>query len=214
MAWYQPGVVRVGTVESCTTENVVIQFFQNAHELAVPKYRYSPDAIRRLTTQESARVTAVPRWYYTLDWFPRHPQYLDVLEQFLLDFRQYSDQYKRYIYDCSEASAYLEACLEDAGFDARIVMGPAPFPPHEGHAWVHVVLPDYVVAIEATAFFGGPLKQIWNRIRYLFTGKAPGIVYADHPYADAYYNGYDFYCYDIYVAATVADLSEFDWWNL
>ena len=212
---YQPDVLRVGVVEDCTQDNVIVRFFRNTHERRIPRYRCAyPIVEGPLNEAQRNKILSIPDWYYTLDWFPAYPQTLRGLEDFLLGFSQYADQYKRNIYDCSEASAYLEACLEDAGYDARIIGGPAPFAPEGKHAWVHVLLPDYIVAIEATLFFKDTLREIWDRIHYLFTGRVPGIIYADHPYAHAYYYEYDYNWYDIYTAVAVINIYEMDWWNL
>ena len=223
LAEYLVNVWRVGEVISCTTTNVSIELLRNGHEFRAPSISRAPETVFPLPpSTESERtywIESLRSWYYSVDLYTApYIRSFDGLGEFLLDFIQLYPNYRRDVYDCSQAAAYLESSLEDAGFDAWICVGPAPFDPSEYHAWNFVYIPDYssanyVVAIEPTVFFPN-LQYIWNRIKYFFTGRYPGIVYSDDKYSEGYYYGYDLKYFDIYsvLALWRGDINEWNWW--
>lgn len=131
----------------------------------------------------------VPHGYYSNNIFKSYSNTYSDLGQFLNSEFELPSSYELEIFDCSESAAYLEWALENAGFDAEIVVGSFPQDPDSGfHSWVIVYTTDnYKVAVEATNF---------NRDRNAFRswGRVPGVVYSDDTLidgAEAYYDGYD-----------------------
>lgn len=153
----------------------------------------------------------VPHSYYSTNVFKQYSNTWNDLSQFLTsEFRLPSD-YEENIFDCSETSAYLEWALENAGFDANIVVGPFPQDSTgDSHAWVIVNTTDYQVAVEAA---GLTSKQ---RSVYLSWGRVPGVVYGDDKLisgSENYYNGYDDTFKNIYLAIRgFGRLQEWNWW--
>jgi len=153
----------------------------------------------------------VPHSYYSTNVFKQYSNTWNDLSRFLTsEFRLPSD-YEENVFDCSETSAYLEWALENAGFDAKIVVGPSPQDPTgDYHAWVIVNTTDYRVAVEAT---GLTSKQ---RSAYLSWGRVPGVVYGDDTLIDSwenYYEGYDDTFRNIYIAIRdFGRLQEWNWW--
>ena len=213
---------RVGKVEDVTFLcGGTIAFLANPHEKWIaPDFstRHCVPAkdIERKIAPESLPTWFVPSWYYTVDLFPDEKvPTLYNLEDFLATFSQ-PKEYERGVFDCSEAAAYMERMLEDAGFDARIAVGPAPFDPSRYHAWVLVYFySDHYVAVEPTRWCR-TYENIWRRIKHLFFGKVLGIVYPGDFLVNVwgYYHGYDTVYYDIYTALLGPHaLSEWDWWE-
>jgi len=223
VAEYLAGVRRVGEVISSTTTSVSVRLLRNGHEFNAPEILKSTSSVSLLPPPtESERtywIEELRSWYYEADMYTApYAKNIDGLGQFLLDFMQLYPHYRRDVYDCSQAAAYLERSLEDAGFDGWICVGPAPFDPSTYHAWNFVYLPtyeaaEYVVAIEPTVFFPN-LQYIWNLIKYFFTGRYPGVVYSNDRYAEGYYYGYEHKYYDIYsvLALWPWDINEWNWW--
>lgn len=153
----------------------------------------------------------VPHAYYSTNIFSTYSNTYNELGQFLNFEFELPSSYELEVFDCSESAAYLEWALENAGFDARIVVGPAPGDP-DGipHAWVIAYTTDYKVAIEATNFNR-------NRSAYRSWGRIPGIVYSDDILidgAEAYYNGYDASFQNIFEAIRYSGISilQWNWW--
>ncbi len=94
----------------------------------------------------------IPPGYYATDAYPNHQNTLEELERFISQEFNPPLGYEEGVFDCSDSSAYLEWALEDAGFDAYIVVGACPWDPSRGsHAWVLVRTDEGEwVAIEAT----------------------------------------------------------------
>jgi len=69
----------------------------------------------------------VPHGYYSTNFFPEYGNTVEDLKAFLSKLK-IPHKYERGVFDCSEISAYVEWALEDAGFDAYIVLA-------EDHAW-------------------------------------------------------------------------------
>jgi len=69
----------------------------------------------------------VPHGYYSTNFFPEYQNTVEDLKAFLSKLK-IPHKYERGVFDCSEISAYVEWALEDAGFDAYIVLA-------EDHAW-------------------------------------------------------------------------------
>jgi len=153
----------------------------------------------------------VPHSYYSTNVFKQYSNTWSDLSRFLTsEFRLPSD-YEENVFDCSETSAYLEWALENAGFDAKIVVGPFPQDSTGAyHAWVIVNTTDYKVAVEAT---GLTSKQ---RSAYLSWGRVPGVVYGDDTLISGwenYYEGYDDTFRNIYIAIRdFGRLQEWNWW--
>jgi len=69
----------------------------------------------------------VPHSYYSTNFFPEQGNTVEDLRAFLSKLK-IPHKYEKGVFDCSEISAYVEWILEDAGFDAYIVLA-------EDHAW-------------------------------------------------------------------------------
>jgi hypothetical protein len=166
------------------------------------------------------KLAKVPSGYYQSDKFRNHNNTLEELESFLVNEFMLPRGYKIDEFDCSESSAYLEWALEDAGFNAYIAVGLAPWNPQLGHhAWVIVITNDNrSVAIESTVLTNKdfPQKGLVNLLKYLFTSKAPGIVYYNEndPISKNYYYGYNYLYENIYEAISKSyGPFEWNWWE-
>ncbi|MEM2174307.1 MAG: hypothetical protein QXI58_01590 [Candidatus Micrarchaeia archaeon] len=151
---------------------------------------------------------SVPHKYYDTDLFHssgKASELLDVLRQ---AHKMLSRDYKVGIFDCSESSAFIEWVLEDAGYDAYIAVGPAPWDPKAGyHAWVLAYTTDgYVAAIECTITTSA---RSWIELELL----SYGIIYGNDPNADGYYKGYDKKLKNIYIAIRDSTIFEWNWWE-
>jgi tetratricopeptide (TPR) repeat protein len=165
-------------------------------------------------------LAKVPSGYYQSDKFRNHNNTLEELESFLVNEFMLPRGYKVNEFDCSESAAYLEWALEDAGFNAYIAVGLAPWNPKLGyHAWVIVITNDNrSVAIESTVLTNKdfPQKGLVNLLKYLFTSKAPGIVYYNEndPVSQNYYYHYDHLYKDIYEAIRgYGSAEQWNWWE-
>lgn len=155
---------------------------------------------------------SVPHSYYSVDAFPQQPNTWEALNEFLLyELRLPVRYYRENEFDCSEASAYIEWALEDAGFDADIVVGPSPWNPTGGyHAWNMVYCEGERAAIEATWLTG---KHYFG---FVWWERIPGVIYLEDDKIDCwegYYYGYDKIHENIYF--TLRDYRatlEWDWW--
>ena len=107
-------------------------------------------------------------------------------------------QYRLGVFDCSQASAYVEWSLESLGFDAYIAVGPAPWDVTGYHAWVLVNIEGDIVVIEATM---------------LLPGAMAGIIPQSNLRWEAYHRGYDLLFNDIFEAVSYYGTDEWDWWN-
>jgi len=150
----------------------------------------------------------VPHDYYS-DSAPLYANTYSNLRYFLKSEFVLPRDYEAGVFDCSESSAYLEWALENAGFDAYIVVGPDPPNPDRGnHAWVIAYTEDYKVAIEATALVGG--TSYYDQ----FSSRAPGIIVSSDPFSENYYNGYDYSYDDIYECIRNSkSVEEWNWWE-
>lgn len=161
-------------------------------------------------------LAKVPSGYYFTNEFQTHANTSGELEVFLLREFSLPTGYQEEVFDCSESSAYLEWALEVAGFNASIIVGPTPWDPKLGHhAWVIVHASDHAVAIEPTVLTGGIVKRLWDELKYLFTGEAPGVVYytGDYTSKNYYHSHTDLYC-DIYDAIRkTGNAREWNWWE-
>lgn len=154
----------------------------------------------------------VPHSYYSTNMFKHHTNTWDELSRFLTSEFKLPRDYELNVFDCSESSAYVEWALENAGFNAEIVVGHTPWDPTSGrHAWVIAYTTDYQVAIEATALTG---EYNWA---YLFMGRVPGVVYGEDELIrgwENYYEGYDDTHRNIYRAIRDFGTSyEWNWWE-
>ena len=154
----------------------------------------------------------VPHSYYSASGFTHHSNTWDDLARFLTSEFELLKGCELDIFDCSEASAYLEWALENAGFNAEIVVGDFPSDPTLGrHAWVIVYTTDYKVAIEATTLTGK------NKYAYLSLGRVPGVIYGDDELItgwENYYGGYDNIYRNIYLAIRdFGTIQEWNWWE-
>ena len=153
----------------------------------------------------------VPHSYYSAGAFDSHSNTYSELCSFLTWEFTLPRGYEVGVFDCSESAAYLEWALENAGFDAVLVVGPTPWSPDTGyHAWVIVYTEEYKVAIEATVLTGE--YKFWD----LFTGRTPGIVYSKDSRIEGwenYYNGYEAMYENIFHAIRAYfEAEEWDWW--
>lgn len=222
LAWDNLGkAYRVGKVKDVNFLcGGTISFLPNPHEERISpnfstRHCVPAESIRMKLTSALLPTQLIPSWYYKVDLFPdkRTPTLFD-LEDFLATFSQ-PREYRRDVFDCSEAAAYMERMLEDAGFDARIAVGPAPFDPSSHHAWILVYFgPRDYVAVEPTRWCRTS-ENIWRSIEHLFRGKVLGIVYPGDFLANVwgYYHGYEKVFYDIYTASLAYPLDEWDWWK-
>lgn len=129
-------------------------------------------------------------------------------------------------FDCSEMAAYTEWALENAGFDAYIAVGRAPFDKSGYHAWVLVrardprperrrpfVPKEKWIPLEPTALLNKEDGLYRKTIKFFTTGfDIRGIVGELIPYYNDYLKGYD----NLY--KSIAEIppryaGEFDWWN-
>ena len=154
---------------------------------------------------------SVPHSYYSINTFKHYSNTWDELSRFLTSEFKLPREYELNVFDCSESSAYLEWALENAGFDAEIVIGKDPTDPTQGnHAWVIAYTTDFKVAIEAT---GLTTKE---KYAYLSWGRVPGVVYGDDTLISGwenYYDGYDDSFRNIYIAIRDSGISqEWNWW--
>ena len=153
----------------------------------------------------------VPHAYYSTNIYKTYSNTFSDLGQFLISEFELPSNYELEVFDCSETAAYVEWALENAGFNAEIVVGPTPWDPASGyHAWVIAYTTDYKVAIEATNF-----KK--NRSAYLSWGRIPGVVYSNDTLiegAEAYYNSYDDSFKNIFEAIREHGTSsqQWNWW--
>lgn len=155
----------------------------------------------------------VPHDYYYSGGFGYHSNTYAELCDFLDHEFGPITSYDLDTFDCSESSAYLEWALENAGFDAQIAVGPAPWGQQNAyHAWVIVNTNEEQVAIEATAPTG------WDKFISMFLFRTPGIVYIDDwlvPGSQNYYHGYDYLYDNIYQAVRHhISILEWDWWEV
>jgi len=145
----------------------------------------------------------IPVGYYKASGFLSGGTYAELATVLDKVKSRLSHRYTQNVFDCSESSAYVEWALEQAGYDARIVVGPSPDNAFQHHAWVIVYTRDnHTIALEAT-YITSP---------YLSNG--PAIIPLDHPHAEIYYHGYERMFNDIYAAARRSrSVEEWDWWN-
>lgn len=154
----------------------------------------------------------VPHAYYSVEKLPSYSNHFNELEYFLNFEFTLPRSYEINVFDCSEAVAYLEWNLENAGFKTYIAVGPIPWEPDSGyHAWVIVYTEEHTVAIEATALTGE-----YKFLRF-FMRRTPGIVYSNDlliPGWQNYYEGYDHLFKNIYEATrSHGSIEEWNWWE-
>ena len=125
----------------------------------------------------------VPHGYYSTNFFPEHRNTVEDLKAFLSKLK-IPHKYERGVFDCSEISAYVEWALEDAGFDAYIVLA-------EDHAW------NMVKVAGATYYI-----DISSEKPYIFKSdkRYPKIV-------KVFKNIYE-------VVGYYHSVKEWDWWNV
>lgn len=135
----------------------------------------------------------IPHGYYSTNFFPDHRNTLEDLKKFLNREFKVPHKYEKNVFDCSEISAYTEWALEDAGFDAYIVLGEVDFGSNNKgtHAWNMVKVGGATYYIDASS--GKP---------YLFKSD------------DRYLRVIDVFK-NIYEAVkNYGRVDEFDWWNI
>ena len=152
----------------------------------------------------------VPHSYYSSGDFYQRPNTYDDLCYFLTVEFVLPKYYKLDVFDCSESTAYVEWALENAGFDAEILVGPTPWDTSSGyHAWVMAYTNERQVAIEATL--------LTNEIDFTLIDRIPGIIYeGDDIISDwsNYYHGYDNAYQNIYHAIRDwGNPKEWNWWD-
>ena len=94
----------------------------------------------------------VPRGYYSAKYFPDHKNTLKALKHFLSKEFFVPHKYVPDVFDCSEIAAYTEWALEDAGFNAYIVIGYLKDSKGKwGHAWDMVKIGNSTYYIDASS---------------------------------------------------------------
>lgn len=142
--------------------------------------------IRRLNS--SIRDEALLFFYYSKPFEQKFGVY-DLRDE--LQGLEWTEPYQEGVFDCSEMSACLEWYLENAGWNASIVLGDAPF--GEGyHAWLLVeTSTGQYTPVECTTI---------------------GIVWWDNPYFDNYFIYH--YRFETIQEAMSNFKFEFDWWEI
>ena len=151
----------------------------------------------------------VPHGYYETDLFHSDRTAGDIINVLRQAHQMLARDYKEDVFDCSESAAFIEWVMEDAGYDARIAVGPAPWDPKAGyHAWVIVYTRDgYVAAIEPTITTSSRTPLELELLSY-------GIIYGNDEYAKGYYEGYDHLFKNIYYAIRYCgSVEEWNWWE-
>jgi len=174
------------------------------------------NVVERRVRVDDRLVAEIPQRYYDIEDYDvggpagRYRNTLADLEAFLSEWA-FTLSYEKGVCDCSELAAALELLLTVSGFEASIVVGPSPCDPEGGnHAWVMVYCDDAVAAVEATAL----AKDDEIRRRYVLAGRPLGLIYADDPCAEGYYEGYTDEYPTIYAAVrATGGIGEWDWWN-
>jgi hypothetical protein len=195
--------------QSLETDYQSLQFSFTQLELSYNQLQAENADLRTLLQQ----YEQVPHNYYYSGAFDYHSNTYGELCNFLDHEFGPITSYDADVFDCSESSAYLEWALENAGFDAQIAVGPAPWDQNSGyHAWVIVNTKEDQVAIEATALTG------WDKFISIFLFRTPGIVYTDDwlvPGCQNYYHGYDYLYDNIYQAVRHGhSIQEWNWWQV
>ena len=151
----------------------------------------------------------VPHGYYETDLFHSDRTAGDIINVLRQAHQMLARDYKEDVFDCSESAAFIEWVMEDAGYDARIAVGPAPWDPEAGyHAWVIVYTKDgYVAAIEPTITTRSLSIIELELLSY-------GIIYGNDEHAEGYYEGYDHLFKNIYYAIRhCKSVEEWNWWE-
>jgi len=150
----------------------------------------------------------VPHNYYETNYFASNGTAKELKGILRQAHDMLSRDYKAGVFDCSESAAFIEWVLEDAGYDAYIAVGPAPWDPKSGyHAWVIAYTRDgYVAAVECTITTS---SRIWLELELLDYG----IIYGNDPNAKGYYEGYDYLFKNIYQAIRYFGAFEWNWWE-
>ena len=134
----------------------------------------------------------IPHGYYSTNFFPNHRNTLNDLKKFLSKEFFVPHKYEKNVFDCSEISAYTEWALEDAGFDAYIVLGKVNFYGRlEDHTWNMVKVEGSTYYIDASS---GKPYLFKSDSRYLKVIKVFKNIYE----AVGFYHS----------------VNEFDWWNV
>lgn len=164
----------------------------------------------------------VPEGYYEVRQYPKHKNTFYDLCYFLNYEFSLPCGYKVEEFDCSEMAAMAEWALQTAGFDAYIVVGPAPWDQSGGHAWVLVKTQDKgIVAVEPTVLnypswrekdFVSLLWEAFGSAWRQTTGRGKGMVLKNDPYWRNYYYGYHDQFKDIYEAVRMC-YDQWNWWE-
>lgn len=133
----------------------------------------------------------VPHGYYSTNFFPKYPNTVKGLKNFLAHLK-IPHKYERGVFDCSEISAYVEWALENAGFDAYIVLG-------------------------EVNFYGKPEIHSWNMVKvegstyYIDASSGKPYLFKSNPHYIKIIKIFK----NIYEAVNYYDsVKEFDWWNV
>ena len=161
-------------------------------------------------------LVKVPANYYSSNHFADYSGTYSELCSFLASLGPVHS-YEENVFDCSEFASYLEWALEDAGFDAYIVVGPDPSGKSSQalHAWVLVKTSDgREVMVEPTAFSAKnyPIELLY----YRYYGIAPGVV-NELKYGESAHNYWRYnQCFkNVYQAVNAfRSVDEWDWWTV
>lgn len=162
------------------------------------------------------KLKRIPSGYYETDVFKEHANTLADLKKFLLYEFRMPKGYRADEFDCSEMTAYLEWALEDAGFNASIVVGPFSLEEGTKHAWVMAYTNDGDMAIESTALMSEDDDLFLYMIKFFgeILELNGGIIYKEKTTGWEGYYQEDAYSYEsIYEVVTKSkELKEWSWW--
>jgi len=175
--------------------------------------------ILRPKVRSYLKLKQIPSGYYETDVFKEHANTLADLKKFLLYEFRMPKGYRTDEFDCSEMAAYLEWALEDAGFNASIVVGPFSLEKlEEGtkHAWIMAHTNDGDMAIESTALMSKDDDLFLYMIKFFgeILELNGGIIYKGKTTGWEEYYQEDVHSYEsIYEAITKSkEFKEWSWW--
>ena len=194
-------LIRVARVVRLGGSTMKIRLMRNGHEIEDISYSCSIHDAVKLRPKQVQDLSQIPEEYYGQHRPSLLGGTLQQLRNFLLSFKLPRD-IMRTKYEDTLCAAYAEQQLENAGFDARIVLGPAPWPRASGqHAWVLVSLANRYVAIELTEPMFRPES-------------IPGIIEDSDDSLSPYYScSANRIYYGIYEAVASEGLEKFCWWK-
>lgn len=212
---------RVGEVLWARPTHARVRVFPGGHGETAWEMDYPLNSLVKLSDKQTEDINSVPDDYYTRNDYGALGLEISLegLDTFLTNFRfdrkflgQYhdpnlgsyfgDDEFTEYeVFEAPQMAAALECALEDAGFDALLVVGPSPSIGHiELHAWVIVILPGQILAIEPTE----QSLQPQSHDAIVIAPELSLCPYYTHPENEIFY--------DIYIAIVRYSAEMFEWW--